>query len=300
MLSRNRLFNAAVGGCLVLGVVLSALVGQIGEGKAQGNPDAVNEDGQRMEHDAPPKRHGVIHAVVYQPNCEWPGDHDAADYCQQKRMADAAADTLWWTRALITLTILEIAALLAAVMYTASAAIQAIKGNKIARESQRPWLSIEEVSAANDFVSREGNNIQIDVSIRLRNTGKTPAVNVRTACEIAPVDTKNYNAALQAFSLAPFVGEDFNKHVVFPDSLSDDGWRVTITKTYIDAAPHPYNSERKFILPQLMVCVRYQAPEDDKVHRTAMLFHIGIIYIDDDKICARKFERSPWAKNIAD
>jgi len=312
MLSRNRLLNATVRGCIaaILCAYLSvdALAQPIRDSPAA--QPGTNKTQEKPQTDNTPLALEAIKSEMQRIGRATEALKDSPDpkkEDREQRDVDAQEQMAYWAWAMfvaaavsVVLTAVGLILILGTLLYTRNAVSEAREGNKIARQAERPWLAIESVAATDDFTSKAGSGIQLSVGITLKNSGRSPAVNVRATCEILPHNTPDRDAALQAFAMTLSPAENFNKHVVFPNARSSDGIITRITRDYIEAAPPPYNSDRKYILPQIMVCVRYQSPGDDTIRHTSGLYEIGPIYIGEGKIAARSFDRSPFAKSIAD
>lgn len=90
-----RLLCAAIGGFLV-----TASFTLVSEGGAQPN-DATPPAETKQEQDASPPPPVVQQQFpdsnYYAPRCDRPKDHEEADLCEQRRMAKAAEDAVWWS-----------------------------------------------------------------------------------------------------------------------------------------------------------------------------------------------------------
>ena len=117
-----------------------------GPGHAQGDADATRQATERQERDALLARNLIIQSVIYKPNCERPADHDAADYCQQQRMAKAAEDAVWWSRLQTWLGgfgfIVVVGTLILNIRATDAASRAAKAAEKAIIVENRPWIRL--------------------------------------------------------------------------------------------------------------------------------------------------------------
>src|SRR5262245_44613735 len=71
----------------------------------------------------------------YEVNCSRPHDHEAADLCEQRRMAKAAEDAVWWARFQTILGTFGFVAVLVSLFFTGWAAIAASRAARSARDA---------------------------------------------------------------------------------------------------------------------------------------------------------------------
>jgi hypothetical protein len=153
-------------------------------------------------------------------------------------------------------------------MRAAIAAAQA--SNEISRQhmiaDQRAWLTVT-LEATSDLVI-DHRGCGFDVSARITNIGKTPALNAHTEMAL----TLNYDDAVQA--LGKFSNENRDamprwSRVVLPTEHYDRPWRLHAHKIEIEQFNKGGN-----ILPIVVGCVTYQILPDRSVHQTKFIYHM--------------------------
>ena len=145
-------------GWLVAASLCAALY--VGEALGQVENDVPGENSesppqtttQQEDSSAPPitppqPAEAVASPKVYEPDCDYPDSREQADLCAQRRMANAAEDTIKWIRLSVEwaksqyyATIGEIAALVVTILVAALAVGAAFRANRIARESAERQL----------------------------------------------------------------------------------------------------------------------------------------------------------------
>lgn len=182
----NWLHIVAFGGCLAAAVVLSC------EGHAQQNNTEAAQQTKQQEkapnqlRSAPvpesPKADASTDqqkpkASVYKSDCGDTPDHDEADLCEQRRMAKAAEDAVWWAAFQSKLGVLGFAAVILSLIFTGWAAVAASRAAKAAEESltkvQRPYIFIFGVRECRASFNKEYDGF---VPYTVANYGQTPAV----------------------------------------------------------------------------------------------------------------------------
>jgi hypothetical protein len=137
-------------------------------------------------------------AEPYKVNCENPEGHDAADLCEQRRMAKAAEDAVWWARLQAWLGGLGFVAIFITLIFTARASAAASQQVRLSRhalvDTDRAFVFPDLLifSAITDVKTKLVQHWTI--SMRWKNSGKTPTRNLRTfvnkqvRTEILPAD----------------------------------------------------------------------------------------------------------------
>ena len=179
MSNRHRLPYAALGGCLgvVLGIGI-ALGQSLNQGDVKGKETPAPTE-QRQEAPSAPSVPPAIPAEtgsesLYSPDCDSPKSLDEADLCEQRRMADAAYETVEWVRKQYRATIGEISALVVTIFVAGLAVGAAFRANRIARDSAEHQLRAY-VMISDPIWTYPTDDSNFAVSLVWENTGQTPA-----------------------------------------------------------------------------------------------------------------------------
>lgn len=192
---RDRLHNAAVRGCLIAAIsFLSAC-----EGYAQDNAATPAQQPQQQET-APPQPSRIQEQVAepeyYKADCERPKDHDAADLCEQRRMAKAAEDAVWWSRLQTWLGGIGFIAVIGTLIFSGIAAKAASRSASAAERAltdlERPFVYVE--------ITNNGFSVLADgrlepagkLIFQCVNLGRTPADLHDLRDEIVEIDKGNW------------------------------------------------------------------------------------------------------------
>jgi hypothetical protein len=187
MTFRYWLLIAAIGGC-VIGTPL-------GKGSAQDNASPAAQQPQKQESGAQPaapnqdKPEQAAEPDHYKVKCDRPKDHDAADLCEQRRMAKAAEDAVWWAEFQTKLGIAGFVSVLCSLVFTGWAAFAAGEAAKAAKASteisREALISTERAFAFMERINStpvQANFIdsytvsEWHLQPQWRNTGKTATV----------------------------------------------------------------------------------------------------------------------------
>ena len=182
-------------GWLVVASLCTALYageasGQVKNDVPRESPESPPQTTTQQEDSSPPPiappqpAEPAASPKVYEPDCDHPDSREEADLCAQRRMADAAEDTIKWIRSSVEwaesqfyATIGEIAALVVTILVAALAVGAAFKANRIARESAerqlRAYVTVEAIQ------THPGND-PMSYQLEWKNTGQTPAIDVST------------------------------------------------------------------------------------------------------------------------
>jgi Glycosyl transferase family group 2 len=169
----NWLYVIAIGGCLTF--TLSS-----GVRHAQNNSATPAQQPQQQKQAPTPPP--IVEPQVAQPDyyktsCETPKDHDAADLCEQRRMAKAAEDAVWWARAQTILGVLGFGVVIATLVFTAVATRAASRAAKAAEEAiiieNRPWIKFAVNINGNPTIN--GHGMTFSCQMKLTNVGNGPA-----------------------------------------------------------------------------------------------------------------------------
>jgi hypothetical protein len=187
MSKRYRLHCAAVGG-----VVVALLAGD-GYGQSR-TPAPATQPQQQQPRAAPPPpaNNRQVEAKVYQPECNRPADKDEAEFCEQRRSADAAQQQVIWAReqaiwterqsyigafGLLGVVVSLILSAWAAIA-ASRAAIAADKAVAVAadtaRRQLRAYINVESVTLDQFEIGKP-----VTVVVSAPNNGQTPATKVK-------------------------------------------------------------------------------------------------------------------------
>jgi hypothetical protein len=120
----------------------------------------------------------------YQISCERPNDHDAADLCEQRRMAQAAEDSVYWARVQALIGFFGFVGVLITLVFTGQGTRAASRQVHLSRHAL--------ISTDRAFLFPKGCVLQASTSVESKqiqhwliymqweNTGKTPPRYVRT------------------------------------------------------------------------------------------------------------------------
>jgi len=194
----NRMPYLAVGRCIAVAFSLLFLAGEChAQENAPAPPAQTQETNPRTR--PPPGPPPVVQetaaeAEYYKASCEKPKDHDAADLCEQRRMAQAAADAVWWARLQTWLGgfgfVVVMATLILNGIATKAASLSASAATAQVSLSRQAMMQTERafVHMAGLIIDRIANAdvpdqvIGWEIGVRWTNFGKTPAqyCNLRT------------------------------------------------------------------------------------------------------------------------
>ena len=119
----------------------------------------------------------------YKISCTKPQDHDAADLCEQRRMAQAAEDSVWWARVQAWLGGLGFAGILITLIFSGLGTRVAARQVRLSRQAliytdrafvypfQVIWAAVKDVKT---------DKVQLwRLSIQWKNSGNTPTRHLR-------------------------------------------------------------------------------------------------------------------------
>jgi hypothetical protein len=157
----------------------------------RGEQRNITKEAERQESDADLSPLGSIHSLARpaleenkiepdwrNPNCQNPNNHDEADLCEQRKMSESSAETVYWNKLQVALSALGFAALLYTIYLTYRATRAAFESNEIARETAQQELRA--------YISFRPHAL-IDLAPKRKpmakffivNNGQTPAKNMR-------------------------------------------------------------------------------------------------------------------------
>jgi hypothetical protein len=167
---------SALGVALALSLTFSSSVGH-----TQNNPATPAQ--QPKQQQAAPTPSPVVPLPIINPDyykiwCERPKDHDAANLCEQRRMAKAAEDGVWWARTQTWLGGLGLVGVICTLSFTGISAKAAVRSANTAEDAfrrlERPYLfvRVDDLHCLADPPPPH----QPYVTCRFVNYGKLPAI----------------------------------------------------------------------------------------------------------------------------
>ncbi len=295
---RDWLHNAAIGGCLIVGVLvwtpaLAQQENRVG-GDATGQnteniQDKTSADTQSATtHFAPGNR---VDDHTYAAICDSPKDGDHADLCQQWRMAEVAKVQLW-------LSVFGLVLLSGTLVFTAIAAVaardavkEAAQGTEAARQAvtftrqahvteQRPWLAVRAVKMSQGVLSDDV--ISAFLWIRLINIGKSPAINVATH-SLSYYRTTGAKEVIADFDpkLAEW-GRHYPGKTLVPNDWIEMGFNVLLVKKGILATEAPVYKDK--LILKIAVGATYKPILSDEIFRSARSYMVFINQVTEGSV----------------
>ncbi len=128
----------------------------------------------------------------YVANCERPIDHNAAELCEQRRMAKAAEDTVWWARLQTLIGLFGAIGLTLTLFFSGIATRAASKQVRLSRqalvETDRAFVFVSE-GLINPAINSKTDKVeQWNTGVRWKNSGTTPTKNLRLHITLAVFD----------------------------------------------------------------------------------------------------------------
>lgn len=215
--------------------------------------------------------------AVYDPDCRRPKDHDEADLCVQRQVAESAQDALRWTRwqtiiggAGLLFVLLSLGFSAWASRAAAVAAREAVRGNEINRVAfvvnQRPWLSIE-FMIQGDFAFSPTGGAGVSVAVRIKNIGKSPAHYIHTNIALRTPQSRSSSDEFIAFCEESRIKTREHTRSLLPGEEYVRPWHPGVDEVT------PLGD---VIFPDVFVCVSYESSLDEEVLQTAGIFGIGL------------------------
>jgi hypothetical protein len=159
---------------------LLGLLFLISEGYAQS--DANRPSAQTENQPSPPAPISIQQqqtpADYYEISCERPKDHDAADLCEQRRMAQAAEDSVWWARVQAWLGGLGFGGILITLIFTGLGTRVAARQVRLSRhalvDTERAFVYPADTEWAALKDHKTGKVQSWSVAVQWKNSGGTP------------------------------------------------------------------------------------------------------------------------------
>ena len=187
----GRVHYRKAGRCLVVLAAIVLLIAPVRLAHPQDESGAPSSNGQTQQPKAdesrptpsPEPRQPVVipepeqsKPAVYKPSCDKPEDHNAADYCEQQRMAKAAEDAVWWARFQSGVGVLGFLAIVFTLVLTAQATRATARSADISQKSlqlsQGAFLDLKEQDLK---VSLGRDKDSFNIELKIHNAGQTVA-----------------------------------------------------------------------------------------------------------------------------
>lgn len=138
MLGHFWLKEYLIRGCQIWVIWAAICLGQALQ-SVEAKPQPVTTEANRNQQNtfAPSGQTAQTERPAYKFDCSNPKNVGEADLCEQRRMANAAENTLFWIRWQTWVGFLGIAGLVTSILYTRKAAVGAIKAAKAAEDTVR-------------------------------------------------------------------------------------------------------------------------------------------------------------------
>lgn len=181
----NWLPYAALAGCLAIALWAGLALGQTEQ--PNDAPGQTQTQQPAPEQSQPPKANTpdiqVVRSYREQANCDGPQDHDAADFCEQRRMANAAENTLVWIQWQFWTNLVAIGGLLLSLYFARRATNSAAEQVKLSRQAmistQRAFVFSKDTQF-NGLAILDTNKVHHwRVAVQWENSGDTPTKNLR-------------------------------------------------------------------------------------------------------------------------
>jgi hypothetical protein len=187
MSSRNGRYLAALGG-----LILTLSLGIVGNGYAEGGAGGQGVKGGAPAQAAPQNGATTDDGAPYQARCDKPASGDDANYCEQRKAAEAAKDQARWALGQLIVGVLGTAAVVGSLFYTAKAALAADAAAKAAqsavdetRATARTELRAYITMDVGRFGHQDGGTgFKYEARPLVRNAGSTPARSLRHSSEV--------------------------------------------------------------------------------------------------------------------
>ena len=231
-----------------------------GKCEAQAEPASPPQQTQQQQNttQTPPIiNQAPLEAKGYQASCDKPKDREEADLCEQRRMAKAAEDAVWWARFQTFVGSLGFGAVVASLFlagWAAWAASQSAKAAKSSAEFASKTVKIMEDTAERqlrayivvdykDLHDQKSADDRFVFHLEIRNSGQTPAYELRTNSRVCvlphPITTDfDFVVAPQANESVVMLGpqqkrelestaeKSFSREEMIRVADSASGWRV--------------------------------------------------------------------------
>lgn len=215
----------------------------------------------------------LINVNWNRPKCGEAQSHDEADLCEQRRMAKAAEDAVYWSRIQAVVAVIGTVFLVLNLLYMHRTTEIGLAANDLNRQAfianQRAWLTTR-LSMEEDFTfARDGGGGGL-VSVKITNVGQTPALeahtNIRTILESADV-RKELRALCDESKRVTEWGRP-----VLPGESYDRRWFAGIDATEIAGV---VRRGQKDVMPIVIGCVTYQILPEKSLHQTAFAYWLS-------------------------
>ena len=199
-------------------------------------------------------------------------DDRQSDLCAQWKAADAAHASAQWTSRSFWLALIgtvigggTLFAAVAAAFYARHAAREAGRSADIASSamvmSERAWITVE-LFADGDLTFDRTGGCGLFVFLRIKNIGRTPALNVHTGMDMIPME-QNHTGDVAAFAAERRSRDQSSSRTLLPGDSYDRKWGLSLD----DWTTSPYAT--------VIGCVTYETLPDQTIHQTAFCYITG-------------------------
>ena len=171
------------------------------DGRAQDNSSVPPKQTQTPPPASAPRlvvQPQITDLSYYKIICDKPKDHDAADLCEQRRMAQAAEDSVWWARLQTWIGIFGAGGLAITLIFTALATKVASRQVKLSRralvDTDRAFI-FPDAGLLKAILRATDDKVQAwKTSVRWKNSGNTPTrylhmyINKEIRADLLPPD----------------------------------------------------------------------------------------------------------------
>ena len=300
MLGRNWLHNLALRGCLIAAALCCASALNAQENTQQQDKATPTQETQNSA--AQPlaviisgpvslEREKPVETNWNEPKCGAAQSHDEADLCEQRKMAEAAHDTVWWTRAGVLIGAIGTVFLIWNLHYVRRSADAASEANRVARESQisehRAWIFVK-LSISGDLTYSRSGGFSVEVKAEISNIGQTPALYVHTAMDVCLSFEKSLGI-LKEFCAKNRTTDLYASRALLTGDSYVLPWNISMEESDIETGRLGDN-----LTPIIYGCVTYQLVQDESLHQTAFAYGLvqgsgddfdGLLKVGEDVDC---------------
>lgn len=235
-----------------------------------------------------------VNAGYEEPDCAQPKTKEYADLCEQRRMADAAAEASCYAGWQTVVALLGFIAVLGTVFFAWRAAEWAKKA-AIATENswkaiERPWISIH-IDAIS--VRTAAEKTEVDFQCRVENVGNAPASNIYVATDAVLSDLRA-NELMAAFSPGHHTGKSKIGISLFPGEKAE-GSELLITE--VIKRTDADDQDRFVFFPIVIGLVEYRSPNHDSSHITTISVFLGVATDDPSMMMAFDWSARSYAQS---
>lgn len=255
----------------------------------------------------------------YRPDCTRPVDRDEANYCEQRRAAHAAEQSVQVARDQYLTSVWALIGLAGTVVLTGWAAVASTVAARATRRqaktaqealvaSSRAWLKATLVLDGDFEIyghSRPPHGAlaaSIRVKILIENVGPSPALRAHTVVEMTG-DVLATTEKLRALAKSARKSDDHNSRLVLPGESYFRPWIPGAPVSELD------KYAKDALTPVILGCVTYEVVNDHRLHQTAFAYVLSRVdahgnmknlSVGDAPVPKGEFEVLAWAGGFAD